>query len=266
MCQGETRTDCGKFLSKHGGLMLRVLILAVLVPTAAFGQTAVSTQHVFPWFAHGRTPSGSTYRTELVLSNPNATFANCSLQTSGFSVRLEGLNGPLPFPAQTINFAIFPSGYEIIRSTGDQTLATGFAVLTCALPIFATSNFSFFLNPSDPNPVAEANVPSSIGGTSVEYVFDRRNGARLAIAIANPYPTAATFTLNVVGSVTGTFFVLVPAGGVIARFLDELVALPPNATGKVIISDSNLSRNVYSIGLKYSGVVFTTALPNVLLP
>jgi len=246
--------------------MFRVLLLAVLVPGAAFGQTLSSTQHVFPWFAHGRTASGGTYRTELILSNPNPTFASCSLQTAGFSVRLEGLNGALPFPASTVTFAIFPAGYEIIRSIGDQPLVSGFALLTCAQPVFATSNFSFFSSPSVPNPVAEANVPSSIGGRSVEYVFDRRSGARLAIAIANPYSTTATFNFNVVGSVTVSFLVLVPPGGVVARFLDELAALPPNATGKVIISDSSLSRNVYSIGLKYSGDVFSSVQPNVLLP
>src|SRR6266850_8026987 len=245
--------------------MVRLLILVALVPTAAFGQVANAT-HVFPWFAHGRAASGGTYRTELILSNPNPTFANCTFHTEGFSVRLEGLNGALPFPASTVNFAIFPSGYEVIRSIGDQALATGFAVLTCAQPIFATSNFSFFNTPSDPTPVAEANVPSSIGGRSVEYVFDRRSGARLAVAIANPYPTIATFNFNVVGSVTVSFLVLVPPGGVIARFLDELAALPPNATGKVIISDSSLFRNVYSIGLKYSGDVFSSVQPNVLLP
>ena len=244
--------------------MVRLLILVALVPTAAFGQVA-TTQHVFPWFAHGRAASGGTYRTELILSNPNPTFANCTLQTAGFSVRLEGLNGALPFPASTLNFAIFPSGYEIIRSIGDQPLVSGFAVLTCAQPIFATSNFALFSTSSDLNPFAEANVPSSSGGRTVEYVFDRRNGARLAIAIANPYSTTATFNLSVVGTITGNFLLLVPAGGVVARFLDELVALPPNATGKIIISDSSFSRNVYSIGLKYSGSVFSSALPNVLL-
>ncbi|HYR86721.1 MAG TPA: hypothetical protein VE422_21725 [Terriglobia bacterium] len=246
--------------------MFRVFVLGLFVPVAAFGQTLNSTQHVFPWFAHGRTASGGTYRTELILSNPNPTFANCSLHTAGFSVRLEGLNGALPFPASTVTFAIFPAGYEVIRSIGDQPLVSGFAVLTCAQPIFATSNFSFFSSPSDRNPAAEANVPSSIGGRSIEYVFDRRSGARLAIAIANPYPTTATYNFNVVGSVTVTFLVLVPAGGVIARFLDELVALPPNATGKVIVSDSDFSRNIYSIGLKFSGDVFSSAQPNVLLP
>lgn len=49
---------------------------------------------------------------------------------------------------------------------------------------------------------------------------------------------------------------VVPAGSSVAKFLDELVALPSNFVGKVTISPS-----YYVIGLRFTGQVFTSIPP-----
>ena len=244
--------------------MIRFAVLApFLFPTLAFGQVLSSTQHVFPWIVDGQMNSGAVYRTELVLSNPNFGFATCTLQFGGLSPRIAALNGTSSTPLTVLNFAVFPSGYEVLRTLGNQPLASGYAVLNCSAPIYATSSFALFASTSASSPTAETTLPSSFGNTTIEYLFDYRNEARLGIALANPYLTPATFSLTLTGSVNGVWLVTVPAAAVVTRFLDELVSLPPNAIGKVVISDWAFSRNVYSIGLKFSPSTFAPVLPNL---
>jgi hypothetical protein len=248
--------------------MIRIATVFImsLFPTLAMAQVVSSTQHVFPWFVDGRVDAGASYRTELVISNPNSVYANCGLQLAGLRANFEALNGPVAGPISILNFAVFPAGYEVLRTVGSQPLATGYAVLNCSVDVYATSRFAFFDGGVNSSPIAEATAPSSFGNTIIEYVYDNRNGARLGIAIANPYPTPTVFALTVLGSLTGVWYLTVSAGSVATRFLDEWVPLPANATGKVIIRDYYSSRNVYSIGLKYSGQTFTSVFPNVRAP
>jgi hypothetical protein len=243
-----------------------VLIVCLLLPNAAFAQVFSSSRHVFPWFLDGHTASGETYKTDLMLSNPNAAITRCTLQFAGFTARLDGLNGALPTAVSVATFDIFQFGYEVIRSLAGQNLARGYAVLNCTAPIYATATLSYFESETSKSPVVEASLPSSFGATSIEYVFDRRNGARLGIAVANPFGTPTAFRLSVGGTLNGTWTFLVPAGGVFAAFLDELVPLPANATGKVILSDANGARPIYSIASKYRGSTFSSVLPNIRVP
>ena len=173
-----------------------------LCPTLAMGQVVSSTQHVFPWFVDGQAAPEASYRTELVISNPNTVFANCTLQLGGLFANFEALNGPVAGPRSILNFAVFSAGYEVLRTTGGLPLATGYAALNCSVDVYATSRFALFTDGAS-SPSAEATAPSSFGNTTIEYVYDNRNGARLGIAIANPYSTPAVFSLTVLGSVTG---------------------------------------------------------------
>jgi len=244
--------------------MIRLAMIAIFtLPALASGQVLSSTQHIFPWVVDGRVKSGATYHTEVVLSNPNSAFANCSLQLAGLSTRFQALNGPTP-TVSVLNFFIFPFGYEILRTFDNTALASGYAVLNCGVPVYATTTFGLYSSDSAVTPSLEAMVPSSLGGAEIEYVFDARRGTRLGIAIANPYASPAVFTLTVLGTQNGVWALTLPAFGIVTRFLDELVPLQPNATGKVIISEVYSSRLVYSIGLKYSESAFTSVLPNIL--
>jgi hypothetical protein len=243
-----------------------ILAFLLFLPSLASAQLVTSNQHVLPWFIDGRIAPGSGYRTELVISNPNFVFANCSLQLGGLTARFENLAGPIPGASAILNITVFPAGYDVIRTQAAQPLGTGYGILNCSTDVYVTERFSFFTGDNASSPVAEAAVPSSFGDMSVEYIYDHRNGARLGIALANPYSTPAVFSLNVLGSVTGTWYISVPAATVVTRFLDEWVPLPANATGKVVISDYFSSRSVYSIGLKYTGQSFSAVFPNVRVP
>src|SRR5262245_2746638 len=94
-----------------------------LLPNLAAAQVLSSSQHVLPWVVDGRpAPPGGLYRTEIVISNPNFSFANCSLQLGGLAARFETLNGSTAGPVFTLNFSVFPAGYEVLRTTGAQPL------------------------------------------------------------------------------------------------------------------------------------------------
>src|SRR5262245_24312220 len=108
-----------------------ILASICILPSVAAAQLVTSTQHVFPWFVDGRIGSGSGYRTELVISNPNFVFANCSLQLGGLTARFEALNGPVPGVSATLNIGVFPAGYEVIRTLAAQPLGTGYGIMNC---------------------------------------------------------------------------------------------------------------------------------------
>ena len=175
-----------------------------------------------------------------------------------------GLNGSTNNRISTLNFRLFPYGYEVITSLGGQPLASGHAILNCSVPLFASSILSYFSNDEDTRPTVEASMPSSQDASAIEYVFDSHDGNRLAVAIANPFPTPASFRLTVVGAVNATVFVSTAAGTVTTFFLDKLVRLPGNATGKMYIDDPYNGRAIYSIGFKYFGTTFSSVVPNAL--
>ena len=132
-------------------------ILAItLFPALAPAQAVSSTQHVLPWFVDGRIGAGGGYRTELVISNPNFVYASCSLQLGGLAARFEGLNGPLGGPTATLNFPVFPAGYEILRTLAAQTLGTGYAILNCSTDVYVTERFALFAGDNISSTVAEA--------------------------------------------------------------------------------------------------------------
>lgn len=88
--------------------------------------------------------------------------------------------------------------------------------------------------------------------------LDQREGARLAVAIANNSDIPRTYRLTF-GSITAT--TQVPARTSLAKFLNELMTLPANAVRLLKIESTDFT-SFGAIGLRFTGGVFTTIPAN----
>jgi hypothetical protein len=91
---------------------------------------------------------------------------------------------------------------------------------------------------------------------------DQRSGSQLGIAIANNGSRTKEFVVIAIDATdteVGRRSVQLVAGSQIARFLNELINVPADFVGQVMIyTNSTDTLDVYAIGLKYTGAAFTT--------
>ena len=214
---------------------------------SAVGPTALP-YHIFPQFADGRLADGTFYRTTRMYVNPSTT------TTGDCTTRLRGMttNGINQFLA-----TIGPTGAIISPTTGTQTFQSGYATLRCSTNVEGQVLYSFYA----PNGVklSEATVFSSPAAQRVQILADMRGGSRVGIAIANDGDQTTTYDIsigdangNIVGNTTQTL----PGRSSTAKFLDEMIGLPPDYYGQVVVSSSTGIASI--IGLRYTGAVFTT--------
>jgi hypothetical protein len=107
--------------------------------------------------------------------------------------------------------------------------------------------------------LSEATVFSSPAAQQVQVLADTRGGSRMGIAIANDSDQTNTYAITVSdvnGSIVGTATQTLAPRAAIARFVDELVSLPANYYGQVIVSSTTGTASI--IGLRFTGSVFTT--------
>ena len=110
--------------------------------------------------------------------------------------------------------------------------------------------------------VSEAVVQSPeeiVSGESVaQFLADHRDGARFGVAVANPSNQPILVVVAVfdsAGQAIGNTAVDLHANDFRAFFVDELVTIPTGHTGQVVIAASG---SFYAIGLRFTGLVFTT--------
>src|SRR5206468_2598188 len=104
---------------------------------------------------------------------------------------------------------------------------------------------------------------SAINATVPMLAVDYREGARLGIAIANHDGRVGQYNIivrDLAGIVVGASVVTLQPRTNSARFLDEMMSLPANFVGKVVISPRNGygGPSAYVIGLRFTGNLFTT--------
>ncbi|HYR82739.1 MAG TPA: matrixin family metalloprotease [Terriglobia bacterium] len=214
---------------------------SALAPTA-------STYHVFPQFADGRAGDGSYYRTTVMIVNSSSSSGSCTLRLYGLTV-----NGNNVF-----NYGTFaPGTWTIITSISSmQNLRSGYATLQCGMPVEAQLLYSFYL--ASGTKISEATVFSSPPSGTAQVLADNRDGSSLAIAVANDSDQSATYTITAYGS-SG-----VPVGAVsrtlsartnLAAFLSDLISLPPNHYGPVVVTGNGAPS---LIGIRFTGGAFTT--------
>jgi hypothetical protein len=213
---------------------------------------------IFPQVADGVYGDGGYYKTTFMILpgyNPSSPTITCTLVLYGLGVNLDGQRS-----ASQWTITIAQDGYYAASSAADQSLRTGYATLTCSDYVYAQALYTSYAK--DGTKIAEATVFASdgdIGGWSTyKMIADQRVGSQLGIAIANNTDLPRTYQVTI-NSVSGR--VTIPAHTSTGKFLTEIVPGSSNTVGIVTI-DSTDSSEFYAIGLKYTGVVFTTLPAN----
>jgi peptidyl-Asp metalloendopeptidase len=217
------------------------------VNRSAVGPTA-ATYHVFPQFADGKARDGSFYRTTVMIVNSSNESGTCTLRLYGLTV-----NGYSAFTYGTFT----PGMWSITTSiSSTQTLASGYAVLQCQMPVEAQLLYSFYS--ASGGKISEATVFSSPPAGNVQVLADNREASSLAIAIANDSDQDMTYTITALdrsGNPAGTIGVPIAARRSIARFLSDLIPLPANHYGPVLVTSKG---SASLIGIRFTGGIFTT--------
>jgi hypothetical protein len=106
--------------------------------------------------------------------------------------------------------------------------------------------------------IGEATVFPAMETVKSRLIADHRDAARLGLAIANNNDSDQTFLVTyVTGGTTLSAGVAVPARRSLAKFLDEIISVPPGSVGVVTITSPTLTK-FSVIGLRFTGGVFTT--------
>ena len=230
-------------------LLVPVLLIGGLVEVA-------SAQHkyIFPQF-----PFGGGWGSTLMVQ-ASGTPTNCTFSAQGRFLTILNLFGN-NISGTSIRLTFGMNGWTILKTATPQNMAvsSGMAVLDCSEEVSANTLFSLEVGGSL---VGEAVVKSAeeiVSGESVaQFLADHRNGARFGMAMANPSNqpidvVVAVFDLE--GQQIANTTVNVSANAANAFFVDELVTIPTGHTGQVYIGATG---SVYVIGLRFSGLVFTT--------
>ena len=241
--------------------------LLVLVSFVGGLMEVASAQHkyIFPQFAFG----GGWESTLMVQARDVPTVCTFSAQDRFLTMRgllgnnISGTSIPLTFGMNE---------WTILKTSTPQGMAasSGMAVLDCDEEVTANTLFSLEVGGSL---VAEALVESSeeivSGEPAAQFLADHRDGARFAVAVANPsnQPLDVLITVgDLGGQQIGEVTVNVPANAAQAFFVDELVTIPTGHTGQVLIRPSNNpGPSVYVVGLRVTGLVITT-IPATVVP
>ena len=226
-----------------------------------------SAQHkyIFPQFAFGGGWE-STLMVQALGSNTTCTF---SAQDRSFTMR-DPYGNNLSGTQQQLILGM--NGWTILKTATPQGMAasSGMAVLDCDEEVSANTLFSLEVGGSL---VAEALVESSeeivSGEPAAQFLADHRDGARFAVAVANPSNQPLDVLIAVGdlgGQQIGEVTVNVPANAAQAFFVDELVTIPTGHTGQVLIRPSNNpGPSAYVVGLRVTGLVITT-IPATVVP
>ena len=217
-----------------------------------------SYKYIFPQFAFG----GGWESTLMVQALGSNTTCIFSAQDRSFTMR-DPYGNNLSGTQQQLILGM--NGWTILKTATPQGMAasSGMAVLDCDEKVSANTLFSLEVEGSL---VAEALVESSeeivSGEPAAQFLADHRDGARFAVAVANPSNQPLDVLIAVGdlgGQQIGEVTVNVPVNAAQAFFVDEHVTIPTGHTGQVSIRPSNNpGPSVYVVGLRVTGLVITT--------
>ena len=240
----------------------RTLLVPVLLIFGLVEVASAQHKYVFPQFVFG----GGWASTLMVQAS--ATPTTCTFSAQGRFLTMGNPSGN-NFSGTSIPLTFGMNGWTILKTATPQSMAvsSGMAVLDCSAEVSANTLFSLEVGGSL---VAEAVVESAeeivAGGSGAQFLADHRDGARFGMAVANPSNQSIDVSVRV-GDMTGQTIanttVNVPATAAQAFFVDELVTIPTGHTGQVVLAATGGS--VYVVGLRFTGLVFTTIPATVFL-
>ena len=252
-----------------------VFLFALLLAVVPVNMALAQHRYVFPQFAFG----GGWQSTLMVQAAPKGSLCSLDVGSRSFPMMRDHSGDVVLSATETVNYPLivklFPlalgenlSEWTVLKTESSDGLASsGFAVLNCSDAVSANTLFS---REAGGEVVGEAVVEPAreiIGGLAeAQFLADHRAGARIGVAVANPTDKYAkvkdTITVSVrvedseerqIASTT----VIVPAGANQVFMLDELVPIPPEHVGQVLIGTSE-GESVYALGLRFTGQIFTT--------
>jgi hypothetical protein len=217
--------------------------------------------HVFAQFADGRFSDGTFYRSTIMVSSDSLSSINCTASLHGLTVAGFG-------DGTRRDFTVASGGWNIYRTPGSQNFRGGYVTLNCSASVTAQVLYASYA--SSGILLSEATVFSSPPATYAQLLTDQRNGAQLGIAIANNGITSREFVVVAIDASdteVGRRSLQISGGSQIARFINELINVPADYVGQVMIyTNSSDTLDVYAIGLKYTGNAFTTIPVTVRTP
>ena len=236
--------------------MMRALALSVMILAAWPASAQSRTFHVFPQLADGFFGDGTFYRTTINVI-PLFSDVTCSLVLWG------GMTADFGEGAVSqLSISVQDDGFASVRTSGANAFSSGYGTLTCDSSTYANAIYSFYS--SNGTKLSEATVFSSRESFSQELLVDGRDSARLGLAIANLTDLPRTYNLTLTdsaGTEIGTGSIEVSPRSANAKFVDEIMALPPETVLKLEIRPEDFSE-FSSIGLRFTGGVFTTVPAN----
>jgi hypothetical protein len=253
------------------------LVLVFLIggaPRAGAQSSSSSNVYVFPLFADG-TAGGTSYRSTLKMTRvTGSTTVQCTLTQRNTSASFNGATGYF-YPAYTVDAGFSPAAqslinfypylpWEILRTSGQSALHTGYAKLSC--PATVQTQLQVSLLDAQNNKLGEATIAPATQGASFQFLIDRRDGTRLGFSLINDSSTGGQFALIARDQfnfeVTRQYDIIEPWSQV-SRFVDQMLTLPSDFVGSVEVVGVTSGEQNYAVGLQYTGTVFTTIQPLV---
>ena len=234
---------------------LMTLCSILILPLTGMAQTA-GTLHVFPQFADGLLADGTFYQSILAATAVTDKPTTCRYRVYGPSTsRIQGND---TFTMQGVGAIGFLLSYGNLFP-----LATGYATLSCDQNVTATLGYIYVKGETV---VSGAAVFSSPAATRAQLTVSEGGDSRLALAIANDTDSANTYQVTVYasnGNEVATRNVTIPARSSVPRFVDELISLPGNFFGRVVVS-APTGGSFSLIGFHFFGTVFLTQPATIL--
>ena len=233
--------------------LLPLLIALTVTELPAQVNDSSAPNHVFAQFADGRFSDGTSYRSTIMVSSDSLSAIDCTATLYGLTVAGFG-------DGAQRTFTVASGGWNIYKTPGSQSFRSGYMTLNCSGSVTAQVLYSFFS--ASGTVLSEATVFSSPPASQAQLLTDQRSGSQLGIAIANNGSRTKEFVVIAIDATdteVGRRSVQLVAGSQIARFLNELINVPADFVGQVMIyTNSTDTLDVYAIGLKYTGAAFTT--------
>jgi hypothetical protein len=229
-------------------------LLALLSGASCLVGQDVDSSHVFPQVADGRQPDGSYYSSLLWIMNVGEP-ATCT-----FSVF--GLDPSRVHPSTSVT--VPGGGSAVISTDGQGALATGYGRLDCSHPVTASLTYSLFASTG-----ARAGMATVFPAAAVSYAMHRvllDGRLRYGIAIANDSDAPGSYFVeysdSAPGRPSGIRKIEVPPRSRYTAFVDEIVTLPAQGSGKLEITALGTGAASFRVTLLlFDQMVFTTLVP-----
>src|SRR5688572_18418686 len=233
-------------VSKRLFLTARVILFFGLMTATgrtASGQIATDgrgTAHIFPQFVDGFIEgSRVSYTSALIVSATNfAASTSCSLRLIGMRDLTMTDARRTSAVGTDFSFVLEPGGWQVMSSSSGQILASGSARLDCDQVVNAQLRYTSKLGG---RVISEATASSASPGTQLQILADHRDGARVAVAVTNPYDIDADYAISVIdvdGMNVGTIVVRLAPKTSLPNFVDEFVPIPPDHVGLILVQSN----------------------------